>query len=40
VPLHGRKVKKVYVQQVIVILDELFPSEETEDEDEDDAEDA
>ncbi|GIK65004.1 MAG: hypothetical protein BroJett018_27980 [Chloroflexota bacterium] len=27
VPLHGRKVKTVYVQQVIELLDELFPGE-------------
>lgn len=33
VPLHGRKVKKVYVKKVIEAIDELFP-EETDDEDE------
>jgi len=27
VPLHGRKVKKVYVQQISEILDGLFPTE-------------
>jgi predicted RNA binding protein YcfA (HicA-like mRNA interferase family) len=34
VPLHGRKVKRMYIQQVIAILDELFPPEELTDEDE------
>ena len=29
VPLHGRKVKKVYVQRIVELLDELFPPEET-----------
>ncbi len=28
VPLHGRKVKKVYVRRVVAILDILFPVEE------------
>jgi predicted RNA binding protein YcfA (HicA-like mRNA interferase family) len=28
VPLHGRKVKQVYVEQVIALLDILFPIEE------------
>lgn len=30
VPLHGRKVKKAYVKQVVDILDELFPEDEDE----------
>lgn len=36
VPLHGRKVKPFYVQQVVQVLDELFPEEVTGDEEEDD----
>ena len=31
VPMHGRKVKKVYVQRVIELLDTLFPPEDIED---------
>lgn len=31
VPLHGRKVKTVYVRQVIELLDELFPEEISDD---------
>ena len=32
VPLHGRRVKKFYVEQVVIVLDDLFPIEvETED---------
>jgi predicted RNA binding protein YcfA (HicA-like mRNA interferase family) len=27
VPLHGRKVKKAYVQQISELLDEMFPEE-------------
>lgn len=27
VPLHGRKVKKVYVQKAIALIDELFPED-------------
>jgi len=27
VPVHGRRVKKVYVEQAVAILDELFPLE-------------
>ncbi|MBN1963846.1 MAG: type II toxin-antitoxin system HicA family toxin [Anaerolineae bacterium] len=34
VPVHGRKIKKLYVQQVIVMLDELFPPGEATDEEE------
>jgi predicted RNA binding protein YcfA (HicA-like mRNA interferase family) len=33
IPLHGRKVKKVYVERVIELLDELFPQEEADDQD-------
>ncbi|MBI5961621.1 MAG: type II toxin-antitoxin system HicA family toxin [Chloroflexi bacterium] len=32
VPLHGQKVKKVYVKQVVTTIDELFPDEDDEDE--------
>ena len=35
VPVHGRSVKKVYVQQAVVILDQLFPPETEDDETED-----
>jgi predicted RNA binding protein YcfA (HicA-like mRNA interferase family) len=28
IPLHGRKVKKVYIKRVVEILDELFPQPE------------
>jgi predicted RNA binding protein YcfA (HicA-like mRNA interferase family) len=28
VPLHGRKVKKVYVKKVVEMIDELFPEDE------------
>jgi predicted RNA binding protein YcfA (HicA-like mRNA interferase family) len=39
VPLHGRKVKAVYVQQISNLLDELFPKEkEDEEENSDDSE--
>lgn len=34
VPLHGRKVKKVYVKKVIEMLDELFPEDEDTEDDE------
>jgi predicted RNA binding protein YcfA (HicA-like mRNA interferase family) len=27
VPLHGRKVKKIYVERIVNILDDLFPEE-------------
>ena len=27
IPLHGRRVKKVYVERTVMILDELFPLE-------------
>jgi predicted RNA binding protein YcfA (HicA-like mRNA interferase family) len=38
IPLHGRKVKKAYVQRVSEILDELFPLETTDEpESEDDS---
>ena len=38
VPLHGRKVKKVYVERVVELLDDLFPLEdEPEEEDEQDS---
>jgi len=30
VPLHGRKVKKVYVKKVVEIIDGLFPEEDSE----------
>jgi predicted RNA binding protein YcfA (HicA-like mRNA interferase family) len=30
-PLHGSKVKRVYIRRVIEILDELFPPEKEED---------
>ena len=33
VPLHGRKVKKLYVKQVIETIDELFPEEAEDDTD-------
>ena len=36
VPLHGRRVKKVYVEQIILKLDELFPEASEQDEDTDD----
>ena len=29
VPLHGRKVKKVYVKKVVEIIDGLFPEEDS-----------
>lgn len=35
VPLHGRKVKKVYVRQVSDLLDEMFPEVPEPDEAED-----
>lgn len=28
IPVHGRKVKRVYIKEVVVILDELFPPED------------
>lgn len=31
VPLYGRKVKAVYVEKAVELLDELFPEEETGD---------
>lgn len=37
IPLHGHKVKKVYVKQVSDLLDELFPEEEEIDDDNQDA---
>jgi predicted RNA binding protein YcfA (HicA-like mRNA interferase family) len=33
VPLHGRKVKKIYVQRVIEILDKMFPPDKESGED-------
>ncbi len=34
VPLHGRRVKKFYVEQIVIVLDDLFPIEvDTEDDD-------
>jgi len=36
IPLHGRKVKTVYVENVIELLDELFPIEEEADDRQDD----
>jgi len=39
VPAHGRRVKKVYVEKAVVLLDEMFPPEEETDED-DNGEDA
>jgi predicted RNA binding protein YcfA (HicA-like mRNA interferase family) len=34
IPLHGRKVKKVYVEKVTELLDQLFPiKEEADDQD-------
>ena len=30
VPLHGRKVKKIYVEQITALLDQLFPVEDPE----------
>ncbi len=37
VPLHGRKVKRIYIRKVIEMLDELFPTDKlVEDEEEDD----
>jgi predicted RNA binding protein YcfA (HicA-like mRNA interferase family) len=35
VPLHGRRVKKIYVERIIALLDELFPPEVDEVEDQD-----
>ena len=35
VPLHGRKVKKIYVKKVIQLIDGLFPEEIGEGEDTD-----
>jgi predicted RNA binding protein YcfA (HicA-like mRNA interferase family) len=35
IPLHGRKVKKVYVEKVIEMLDELFPIEDDLDDQDD-----
>ena len=40
VPLHGRKVKKLYVQKVVESLDRLFPPEAEMDRGEDDDQDA
>ncbi len=34
-PLHGSKVKRIYIRRVIDLLDELFPPEEEKDDDED-----
>jgi predicted RNA binding protein YcfA (HicA-like mRNA interferase family) len=34
-PVHGRKVKRVYIKDVVKILDELFPVEEVDDTEED-----
>jgi predicted RNA binding protein YcfA (HicA-like mRNA interferase family) len=39
VPLHERKVKKVYVIKVIELLDELFPEDDTDDEEDDESDD-
>ncbi len=33
-PLHGNKVKRVYIRRVIEIIDELFPPEEEKTDDE------
>lgn len=38
VPLHGRKVKKVYVKKVVQLIDKLFPEDMSEAEDETDDE--
>lgn len=35
VPLHGRKVKKIYVKKVVEAIDELFSEEEKEDKSDD-----
>jgi predicted RNA binding protein YcfA (HicA-like mRNA interferase family) len=35
-PLHGRKVKRIYVKKVIEIIDELFPEDTDEEESSDD----
>jgi predicted RNA binding protein YcfA (HicA-like mRNA interferase family) len=32
-PLHGNKVKRMYIKEVIKIIDELFPMEEEDDND-------
>lgn len=40
VPLHGRKVKAIYVQRAVQMLDELFPEEPVSDEESDDGQDA
>lgn len=31
-PMHGRKVKRIYIRRVIEMLDELFPPEDETDE--------
>jgi predicted RNA binding protein YcfA (HicA-like mRNA interferase family) len=33
VPLHGKKVKKIYVRRAVEVLDELFPEDVSESED-------
>jgi predicted RNA binding protein YcfA (HicA-like mRNA interferase family) len=33
VPLHGTKVKKIYVRRAVEVLDELFPEDMSESED-------
>jgi predicted RNA binding protein YcfA (HicA-like mRNA interferase family) len=38
IPLHGRKVKAIYIKKVIELLDGLFPIEDIEDEEEDENE--
>jgi predicted RNA binding protein YcfA (HicA-like mRNA interferase family) len=34
VPLHGRKVKTIYVKKIVDVIDELFPEDRDEPEDE------
>lgn len=36
VPLHGRKIKRIYVRKVVSVIDELFPEEPDEQEGEND----
>jgi len=40
IPLHGRKVKKIYVEKALDLIDELFPIEGETNEEEDDEQDA
>jgi predicted RNA binding protein YcfA (HicA-like mRNA interferase family) len=37
VPVHGRRVKKIYVEKAVMLLDEMFPLETDEDDDGKDA---